>query len=199
MALFARIDYKQAEHLMENWPSHRWYKRSVYELLNKHPENKKNIAKVPLNPGLLKSVKLNGFESPFLVLDTWYPICGSQRLRVAMEMTEKWQKKNIVSVCKFDNAAYKQLFFWPNKQEGHDAVQRYFQMCEVVFKTLYMPKLDSAGIPMLDFEEEGNHLHWPSRDGAKENSTIGAPKPIGMGSTQRPFPGKKKMIIPSSL
>lgn len=197
MALFARIEYKQAEHMMENWPSHRWFKRSIFELLNSNPSNRENIAKVPLNPGLLESVKRNGFESPFLVLDTWYPICGSQRLRVAMEMTEKWQKNNKVWVCKFDNAVYKQLFLWPSKEEGHEAVQRYFQMCEVVFKTLYMPQRDSNGKQMLDFEEEGNHLHWPSRDGNPNGSHKGAPKPIGAGIAQRPFPGKKKMIIPS--
>lgn len=194
MALFARIPYDQAEDLLTNWPSHRWYKRSIYQILNASPHNRKNIAKVPLNPGLLESVKKNGFESPFLVLDTWYPICGSQRLRVAMEMTEKWQKKTKVWVCKFDNAVYKSLFLWPNQQEGHDAVQRYFQMCEVVFKTLYMPSHDSNGVQMLSFEEEGNQLHWPNRDGKGQKR---GPVPIGGHQTGRAFPGKKKMVIPS--
>lgn len=194
MALFARIPYKQAEDLMSNWPPHRWYKRSIFELLNASPENRKNIGKVPLNPGLLESVKKNGFESPFLVLDTWYPICGSQRLRVAMEMPVKWQKNNKAWVCKFDSAVYKQLFAWPSQEEGHEAVQRYFQMCEVVFKTLYMPSHDSSGKQMLSFEEEGNQLHWPSRDGKPGTAT---PRPMPIGAKGRPFPGKKKMIIPS--
>jgi len=193
MALFARIPYNQAEELMSDWPSHRWYKRSIHFLLNASPENKKNIQKVPLNPGLLESVKKNGFESPFLVLNSWYPICGSQRLRVAMEMPVKWQKNEKVWVCKFDQAVYKQLFFWPHKEEGHEAVQRYFQMCEVVFKTLYMPSHDSNGKQMLAFEEEGNHLHWPSRDGTGGRAV---PRAIGQGRPSRP-PSKKKMIIPS--
>jgi hypothetical protein len=193
MALFARIPYSQAEDLMMNWPSHRWMKRSIYELLNASKSNIENIAKVPVNPGLLESVKKHGFESPFLVLDSWYPICGSQRLRVAMEMPEKWQKKEKVWVCRFDNAVYKQLFAWPNQKEAHEAVQRYFQMCEVVFKTLYMPSHDSNGKQMLSFEEEGNHLHWPTRDG---NRPLGGPVPIGMNQKVGP-PSKKKMVIPS--
>ena len=192
MGLFARIPPAQAEDLLMNWPPHRSVKKSIYHLLNVNPNNRPNIKKVPLNPGLLESVKKNGFESPFLVLDTWYPICGSQRLRVAMELSDKWQKKTEVWVCRFDNAVYKPLFFWPSKEEGHEAVQRYFQMCEVVFKTLYMPSHDSAGVQMLTFEEEGNHLHWPTRDGGNQK---GAPKPIG--PTQRPLATKKKMVIPS--
>lgn len=192
MALFARLPYKQAEDLMMNWPPHRWMKRSIFELLNASPQNKQNISKVPLNPSLLESVKKNGFESPFLVLDSWYPICGSQRLRVAQEMPEKWQKKEKVWVCRFDNAPYKSFFLWPDRKEGHDSVQRYFQMCEVVFKTLYMPSHDSLGKQMLSFEEEGNHLHWPSRDGEGRPST---PVGIGAGSPKPVF--KKKMVIPS--
>ena len=109
-----------------------------------------------------------------------------------MEMPEKWQKNNKVWVCRFDTAVYRPLFAWPNQQEGHEAVQKYFQMCEVVFKTLYMPSHDSTGKQMLAFEEEGNHLHWPTRDG---NAATAGPAVIGAG--KKPFPGKKKMIIPS--
>lgn len=193
MGLFARIPYQQAEHLMDNWPSHRWYKRSIHFLLNHNKENYNNISRVPLNENLLKSVKKHGYASPFLVLDTWYPICGSQRLRVAMEMPEKWQKKTEVWVCRFDKAAYKPLFFWPDKREGHEAVQRYFQMCEVVFKTLYMPSHDGSGVLLQQFEEEGNLLHWPSRDGEFGDGTrFGAPTNIG-----QPLKTKKKMVIPS--
>ena len=190
MALFARLPHEQAEYLLTQWPSHRWFKRSIHYLLNASEHNRNSIKNVPLNDKLLESVKKNGFESPFLCLATWYPICGSQRLRVAMEMPVKWQKKQMVWVCKFDNEEYKPLFFWPDKQEGHDAVQRWFQMCEVVFKTLYMPSHDSDGRAMVDHEEYGNHLHWPTRDGK------GVAKPANIGGP-RPFPGKKRMVIPS--
>lgn len=194
MALFARIDKTIADELVQDWPAHVWVQRSIHFLLNQ-PKNKEHIKNIPLNDKLLESVKKNGFESPFLVLDTWYPICGSQRLRVAMEMPLKWQKNNKVWVCKFKDAPYKPLFYWPSKEEGHEAVQRWFQMCEVVFKSLYMPTHDSDGVRMLDHEEYGNHMHWPNRDGAPPMT----PKPIGGAAPvvkPKGPPSQKKMVIP---
>lgn len=166
MALFSRIDPALAENLLESWPQHYWVQKSIKFILDQ-AKNKEHIKNVPLNKGLLESVKKNGFESPFLVLHTWYPVCGSQRLRVAQEMPIKWQKKTKVWVCRFNSSVYTPLFYWPNKEEGHKAVQQYFQMLEVVFKTLYMPSHSSSGKRMIDYEEEGNQLHWPARDGQR--------------------------------
>ena len=137
MPLFSRLDHKLAEELVQEWPVHYWCKRSINQLL-KHPKNIEHIKNVPLNKNLLKSIKKEGFLSPFLVLDTWYPVCGSQRLRAAQEMPVSWRKQEKVWVCRFTTAVYKPLFYWPNKEEGHKSVQQYFQMLEVVFKTLYM-------------------------------------------------------------
>lgn len=167
MALFSRVQKDLAEQLVQQWPSHYWIEKSVYFLLSQ-AKNKEHIKNIPLNEGLLESVKKVGFESPFLVLQSWYPVCGSQRLRVALELGEKWQKKQKVEVCRFTTQVYEPLFYWPNKQEGHKSVQQYFQMLEVVFKTLYMPSHDTTGKLMVDYEEEGNQLHWPARDGGKQ-------------------------------
>lgn len=181
MALFARLDKQIAEELLFEWPSHRWVQKSVKFLLSQGP-NAEHIKNIPLNDKLLESVKKNGFESPFLVLHTWYPICGSQRLRVAQELGDAWCKKQKVWVCRFDNAPYKPLFYWPNKEEGHEATQRWFQMCEVVFKTLYMPSHDKDGVRMVDHEEYGNHMHWPNRDGKGGASS----KPQAIGAQTLP-------------
>ena len=178
MALFSRIDRKVAEELVTQWPHHYWAQYSVHYILS-HAKNRQHISNVPLNDKLLESVQKNGFESPFLLLASWYPVCGSQRLRCALEMPEKWQKKTKVWVCRFTSEVYRPLFYWPSKEEGHKSVQQYFQMLEVVFKTLYMPSHDSSGIAMVDHEEYGNHMHWPARDGS--GGKIVPPK-IGAGS-----------------
>jgi len=187
MALFARIDRKTAEMLlMESWPEHHWCERSLYFLLNE-PKNKAHIPNIPLNPGLLESVKKHGYVSPFLVINNWYPICGGQRLRVAMELPVKFQKQTMVKVCRFTKDTWRPYYHWHNQQEGHKAVQMWFQMCEVVFKTLYMGDADPSGKRLLDFEEEGNLLHWPHRDSVPKGNAAAAP----------PFQ-KKKMQIPKA-
>lgn len=164
--LFARIDKAKAERLMESWPPHRWYERSVLWLLQQ-PTNQKNVKKVPLNEPLLESIRENGFQSPFLTTDSWYPITGSQRLRAAMELPDEVLAQTKIRICKFDKPYWQPFFNWYNQEKGQECVQIYFQMCEVVFKTVYMPETDNSGVPMLDFEEGGNKLHWPLRDDKK--------------------------------
>lgn len=207
MALYARIDKKQADALITTWPAHSWHKRSLDFLLNQKA-NKHHIPKIPLNPGLLESVKQYGYVSPFLVIDTWYPICGGQRLRVASELKYRARKETMVDVCRFEKPVWQQLYYWHNKEEGAKAVQMFFQMCEVVFKSMYMGDADPAGKPLLQFEEEGNQLHWPVRDGGKmkmADSLVPQKGLVNPGqglnlNLNAPDPGlqqfKKKMVLP---
>lgn len=168
MALYSRIPYQDAENLISKWPPHRWYTRSVKWLLEQ-PTNQKNILKVPLNHNLLESIQRDGFLSPFLVLPNWYPITGSQRLRCAAELPDEILLQSKIQVCRFDTEYWAPFFHWYDKNKGQECVQVYFQMCEVVFKTLYMPETDNSGKTMVTFEEEGNQLHWPVRDGKPIN------------------------------
>lgn len=179
--LFSRISLQEAEELVQEWPPHYWTKKSIKFILDQ--KRNEAIKAVPLNKPLLESVKKNGFESPFLVLKTWYPICGSQRLRVAKEMPVSWQKKTFVWVCRFTTEVYKPYFRWPDKEQAHASVQAYFQMMEVIFKTLYVPEKDSSGKSMISFEEEGNQLFWPTRDGGKPPGTHGPTPLIGSNPT----------------
>ena len=166
MALFARVQPHVAEALVDSWPAHRWGYRDL-EWLLKRPINK-NLKDITLNEPLLESIKASGFVNPFLFTDTWYPICGSQRLRCAMEMTTKQRKNTIVRYCRFEKPFWQPFFHWYNKDEGLKCAQIYFQMSEVVFKTLYHLQEDAQGTPMIDFEEGGNKLHWNVRDGMKK-------------------------------
>jgi len=161
-----RMTLEQAEYLLEHFPPHRWYKKSLYWVLQQEL-NVKNIPNNPLNERLLESLKTGGFISPFLCMDSWYPICGSQRLRAGLEMSEEMQKTIILDICKLDTSVWLPLYFWSDKDQGHQASQIFIQMLEKVFKTLYMKPADHKGVSMLLFEEEGDNLHWEHRDGPK--------------------------------
>ena len=165
MELFTRLPINIADQLIDNWPEHRWYYRDL-EWILKEPINK-NINNYPLNEPLLESIKDSGFINPFLLTDKWYPICGGQRLRAAMELTTKQRKNTIVKCCVFTNPVWNPFYHWFNKEEGLKCVQVYFQMAEVAFKTIYHVEKDSKGRDMVSFEENGNNLQWNRRDNPK--------------------------------
>jgi len=163
MALFARLPPNTADQLIECWPEHRWYYRDLEWILKRSIN--KGISNITLNEPLLESIKDSGFVNPFLFTDKWYPICGSQRLRAAQELTTKQRKNTIVRCCVFTNPVWNPFFHWYDKEEGMKCAQVYFQMAEVAFKTIYCTEQDKKGTPMISFEEGGNQLHWDVRDG----------------------------------
>ena len=163
MALFARLTPHKAEECIDAWPEHRWHYRDLEWWLQR-PVNK-SIAGITLNEPLLESIKESGFVNPFLCTDKWYPICGSQRLRAAMELSKKERKNTTVRICRFTKPVWNPFFHWYDEQEGQKACQIYFQMCEVAFKTIYCEGQDKQGREMISFEEGGNQLHWDVRDG----------------------------------
>ena len=165
MALFARLPANVADQVIDTWPEHRWYYRDL-EWILKRPINK-NISNITLNEPLLESIKDSGFVNPFLFTDKWYPICGSQRLRAAQELSTKQRKNTIVRCCVFTNPVWNPFFHWYDKEEGLKACQIYFQMAEVAFKTVYCVEKDAKDRDMISFEEGGNKLHWDVRDGPK--------------------------------
>ena len=165
MALFARLPANTADQLVECWPEHRWYYRDL-EWVLKRPINK-GIKENTLNEPLLESIKAGGFINPFLFTDKWYPICGSQRLRAALELTTKQRKNTIVRCCVFTNPVWNPFFHWHDKAEGMKCAQVYFQMSEVAFKSIYCVEQDKSGTSMIDFEEGGNQLYWDVRDGPR--------------------------------
>lgn len=165
MTLFARIDEQVAEQCIDDWPEHRWHYRTLQWLIDQNHEKLKDIT---LNEPLLKSIKESGFVNPFLVTDLWYPICGSQRLRAALELPDKVRESTLVQICRFKQPVWKPFFHWYDKEEGLKCTQTWFQMAEVAFKTIYCKGHDKAGTEMLYFEEFGNDLHWDCRDGKKK-------------------------------
>ena len=139
----------------------------MYEIIQE-PANIKHLPSVPLNAELLESIKKYGFVAPFLTMDTWYPICGSQRMRCALELSEQDQKNTLVDVLKLDNSVWFPFYFWGDKEEGHRCSQIMIQQLELVFKSYYMPSEDIGGIKPTYFEEIGDKMHWEARDGKKK-------------------------------
>ena len=165
MALFARLPAHKAEQCIDAWPAHQWYYRNLDWILQQ-PINKK-VKDITLNEPLLKSIQEEGFANPFLFTDKWYPICGSQRLRCALELPKKQRAKTVVKCLRFKTPVWNPFFDWYDKDEGLKCAQVWFQMAEVAFKTIYCTDNDVTGRPMQYYEEYGNQLHWEVRDGKK--------------------------------
>ena len=80
-----RIDKNIAELIA--FPPVTWFTKSVGWLLEQetYAENYKNI---PVQKELVQDLYKNGIEAPILVMPSWYPICGSQRLRACAKIAE---------------------------------------------------------------------------------------------------------------
>lgn len=161
-----RLKKEQVDILVKHLPSHRWYKKSLKQLLA-HKVCVENLPSIPLNTELLSSLKKHGFVAPILVMDSWYPICGSQRLRAALELPEEVLENTIVDVMKLDNSVWFPFYFWGDKEEGHRCSQIMIQQLELVFKSAYMSSDLIGGVNPIYFEESGDTLHWDARDGKK--------------------------------
>ena len=68
-------------------PAHTWYVRTVGWLLEQE-KVQENIRNVPENKPLREALIKEGIRSPFLCMPNWYPIAGSQRLRVLADIPE---------------------------------------------------------------------------------------------------------------
>ena len=68
-------------------PPHTWYVRTVGWLLEQE-KVQENIRNVPENKPLKEALIKEGIRSPFLCMPNWYPIAGSQRLRVLADIPE---------------------------------------------------------------------------------------------------------------
>ena len=170
MGLFARMPAEQAERCVEAWPHHSWHFRSLTHLFHDFEQHNdiERIKEITLNEPLMESIREGGFVNPLLFTHSWYPICGSQRLRAALELTKEERDSTVVRVCRFHQPVWRPLSYWPDKDESIKATQLWFQMAEVAFKSLYCVGQDNSGTDMLYFEEYGNQLHWDVRDGKKK-------------------------------
>ena len=140
-------------------PEHTWHWGVASKILEQ-PKVKENIHVVGLNVPLYESLKREPvIYNPFLCMDNWWPIVGSQRLRAIQEIREK-DDPNFdceIKVARLNKNYLAYTTLWPDKEFGTQMSQVTLQMWELVFKSLYF-EVDATkdGINMTEFEDEGD-------------------------------------------
>tara|TARA_Y100000033_G_C2716151_1_gene95893 strand:- start:83 stop:565 length:483 start_codon:yes stop_codon:yes gene_type:complete len=134
-------------------PPHTWYVRTVGWLLEQE-KVQENIKNVPANEPLKEALKNEGIRSPFLCMPNWYPIAGSQRLRVLTELPELHEQE--VRVCRFDKEWWLLYYLWGDTDFRDKAVAVWFQMAELVWKSMYYEDDPT----FLEHEALGDELEW---------------------------------------
>jgi hypothetical protein len=149
------------------FPPTTWYTKPVEWLIEQEPfvSNYKNI---PVQQELVTDLFKNGIQAPILTQPSWYPICGSQRLRACVEIQEQFAGmhpilKQQVRVCRFEKEYWNCFYLWPDKEFRSKAIQVYFQMLELTFKSIHF--IEDDPMKMVKFETEGDKLNWEARDG----------------------------------
>jgi hypothetical protein len=135
------------------------------------PQVAENIHNVPANEALIESVRTQGIVNPFLSMNMWYPLAGSQRLRAVQLIKEADPTFNLdITVHRFLEDWHNCFYLWPDEEFRSKAIAIWFQTQEVVFKSLYYEHdTDENGRRMTDYEEIGEELKW-NRDNADVNN-----------------------------
>ena len=130
------------------------------------PQVAENIMQVPLNEKLMNSVKQNGIVNPHLCMKMWYPLAGSQRIRAVAEIKKDFPDFNLdITVHRFLEDYHNCFYLWPDKEFRSNAIAIWFQMQEVVFKSLYYDnEIDKDGTKMTEYEDIGEQLKWNRDD-----------------------------------
>ena len=148
-------------------PPMTWYTREI-EWLIKQDVFAENFHRIPIHEELAKSIADEGIQAPMLVMPNWYPICGSQRLRACVDIQQKFMGlhpilKQEVRVCRFDKEYWNAFHLWPDEEFRSKAIQVYFQMLELAFKSMHF--IEENPMDMIKYETEGDKLRWKARDG----------------------------------
>ena len=124
---------------------------------------KENISKVPVNHKLVDSIFKEGIHNPHLTMTNWYPLAGSQRIRAALyikeNLDENWNESIIVH--RFLQDYHNVFYLWGDEDFRSKAIAIWFQLQELVFKSLYYEHdVDGSGTMMTEFEDIGEELEW---------------------------------------
>ena len=128
----------------------------------------RNIHGVPLNEPLVESLLKEGMKNPILTMADWYPLAGSQRLRAVAHIKEEIDPDfdlNI-TVHRFLADYHNVFYLWSDKEFRNKAIAIWFQLQELVFKSLYYEyEVDGQGRKMTEYEDLGEELKWQHDNG----------------------------------
>ena len=152
------------------FPPIEWTTKSIAWLIEQETFLK-NFHRVPVLPSLVDSLKKYKMINPILVMPTWYPIVGSQRLRACRAIYEEDNEhsllQQVIRVARFEKEYWNSFYLWPNVEERNKCVQIYFQTIEAAWKSVhFIVEEDPSGVPMRQFEIDGDNLKWRDRDGS---------------------------------
>tara|TARA_B100000809_G_scaffold253413_1_gene289399 strand:+ start:3427 stop:3972 length:546 start_codon:yes stop_codon:yes gene_type:complete len=133
------------------------------DFMLEQPQIKSNIKRVPVNQPLVDSILKENMLNPFLCMKEWYPLAGSQRIRAVLHIKdniEETYNTNIV-VHRFLEDYHNIFYLWGDEEFRSKAIAIWFQLQELVFKSLYYNHdADGSGIKMTKFEDLGEELEW---------------------------------------
>ena len=150
-------------------PPTEWFVKEVNWLLDQETFQK-NYERIPLNNELYESIDKHGIIAPILTMNNWYPITGSQRLRVCSVIRKLRPKHKVltqkVRVARITHEVWNAFYMWGDREFQEKAVQVYFQCIEIAWKSRhYIYEKDFSGVSMEHFEEIGDRMKWKDRDG----------------------------------
>ena len=123
----------------------------------------KNIRNVPLNEPLVESIQKEGMKNPILTMANWYPLAGSQRIRAVAHIKDNLDPTfNIeIEVYRFLGDYHNVFYLWADEDFRKKAIAIWFQLQELVFKSLYYDhEVDGQGRKMTEYEDLGEELEW---------------------------------------
>jgi len=124
---------------------------------------RKNIHNVPINLPLVDSILYEGIKNPILCMTNWYPLAGSQRIRAIQHIKEQHNKDYNLTIIvhRFLRDYHNVFYLWGDEEFRSKAIAIWFQLQELVFKSLYYRhETDGSGIKMTKYEELGEELEW---------------------------------------
>ena len=131
---------------------------------------KDNIRNVPVNQPLVDSILKQNMLNPLLCMKEWYPLAGSQRIRAVLHIKENIDEtySTQITVHRFLEDYHNIFYLWGDEDFRSKAIAIWFQLQELVFKSLYYDyEADGSGTKMTEYEDLGEKLEWEHDRNAK--------------------------------
>ena len=131
---------------------------------------KDNIRNVPVNQPLEDSILKQNMLNPLLCMKEWYPLAGSQRIRAVLHIKENIDEtySTQITVHRFLEDYHNIFYLWGDEDFRSKAIAIWFQLQELVFKSLYYDyEADGSGTKMTEYEDLGEKLEWEHDRNAK--------------------------------